>query len=269
MRKIVALCILMAVGLSANGQRRKNKESDNQKTKDSVPVIAAQLPQDTVYMRMYRNGMVYGDYRLAITAMHGLYALHPDKIQYLDSLALLYVQTQNYAQCIFSGREVLKHLPDDVPVISAVAISEQQLGRYKESLEMYEKEFSKNGSVYANYQIAVLQYALQRFGEAQASLDRLILNPKAMKEKISFSTGTNSSQDVVYKAAAENLMGIIYKDLKDYDKAQERFKLALEIQPDFVLAQNNLDYVKKLIAPEKEPKKNNEGTNTNKNKKTK
>jgi tetratricopeptide (TPR) repeat protein len=205
------------------------------------------ISQDSLYMRMFKNGMKYEDYRLAINSLQALYALHPNDIGYLDSLCLIYSQTQNYAQCILTGDEVLKSRPDDIAIINAVAASNQQIGRYQQSLELYKEEYSKNSSLYADYQIAVLQYALKKYGESQATLDGLMLNPKASTEKISFSTSNNASQLVLYKAAAENLMGIIYEDMKDNKRAAESFKAALAIQSDFVLAQNNLDSLNKKV----------------------
>jgi tetratricopeptide (TPR) repeat protein len=253
MQKHLMIGVLLLFFTSVYGQRHKKKNAENQPSKDSITAHAVNISQDTLYTRMYHNGMRYGDYRLAITALHSLYAIHPDNINYLDSLCILYGQTQNYAQCIFTGREVLKKHPDNVGVISAMAVAEQQLGMYKEALEMYQNEYARNNSIYASYQVAVLQYAMQKYGEAQASLDRLMLNPLATKEKISFSTGNNSSQMVIYMAAAQNLMGIIYQDLKDVDRAKQSFKKALEIQPDFVLAQNNLDYLNKTKNTEDHP----------------
>jgi tetratricopeptide (TPR) repeat protein len=270
MRNIVILCVLIAFCFEASGQRHKNKETDNQSVKDSVALGNVPVPQDTVYMRMYHNGLKYGDYRLSIAALHGMYALHPKNIAYLDTLCLLYAQTENYTQCILTGREVLKVLPDNIPVISVMAIAEQQVGRYQESLDLFQREYAKNSSLYAGYQIAVLQFSLKKYGEAQASLDRLIINPQALKDKMSFAASSNSSQQVIYKAAAHNLMGIIYQELKDYDKANENFKKALAIQPDFVLAQNNIENLKKTIATEKQENSSNKNTqNTPKNKKTK
>ena len=203
------------------------------------------INNDTLYLRMYRNGIKYGDYRLSINSMQALYAIHPDSIKYLDSICLMYSEVQDYAQCILSGNQVLKSRPDDIPIIEAVALSNQHVGRYEEALGLFQAEYEKNNSIYACYQIAVLQYSLQQQGKAQATLDRLMSDKRALTYKIGFSTSNNTTQQVFYKAAAENLMGVIYKDLKDMAKAQKCFQDALAVQPDFVLAKNNLDALEK------------------------
>jgi len=140
--KISALCIMLTISVSAFGQWGKKKSIDKQPVKDTI-AMAPSISQDTVYVRMYHNGLRYGDYRLSIMALHALYAIHPDKINYLDSLCLLYAQTENYTQCILTGVEVMKKMPDNVAIISALAVSEQQVGRYAESLDMYQKEYAK------------------------------------------------------------------------------------------------------------------------------
>ena len=192
------------------------------------------IPNDSLYIRMYRNGIKFGDYRLSIDAMQALYAMHPDSVKYLDSTCIMYSEVQEYAQCILTGNQVLKTMPDDIPTIEAVALSNQHVGRYPEALGLFQVEYEKNKSIYALYQIAVLQFSLQENGKAQATLDRLVSDKRALTYKIGFSTSNNSTQQVFYKAAAENLMGVIYKDLKDIAIAKECFQTALTIQPDFL-----------------------------------
>jgi len=203
------------------------------------------ITNDTLYLRMYHNAIKYGDYRLAINSMQALYAMHPDSIKFLDSVCIMCSEIQEYAQCILTGNQVLKTMPDDIPTIEAVALSNQHVGRYEEALGLFQVEYEKNKSMYACYQIAVLQFSLQQNGKAQATLDRLISDKRAMTNKIGFSTSNNSTQQVFYKAAAENLMGVIYKDLKDLAKAKSSFEAALSIQPDFILAKNNLEALEK------------------------
>ena len=228
MRAIILSLALILIGLSVNAQKSNTT-----------------IPNDTLYLRMYHNGIKFGDYRLAIDAMQALYAMHPDSVKYLDSICIMYSEIQEYAQCVLTGNRVLRTMPDDVPTIEAVALSNQHVGRYEEALGLFQVEYEKNKSIFGLYQIAVLQFSLQQNGKAQATLDRLISDKRALTYKIGFSTSNNATQQVFYKAAAENLMGVIYKDLKDLVKAKECFQTALAIQPDFLLAKNNLEALDK------------------------
>jgi len=229
----------------AQGQGIEPNSQISALQKGPIRIKSNFVPNDTLYMRMYKNGIKFGDYNLSINAMQALYALHPDSIKYLDSACIMYSETQQYAQCILSGNKVLQYRPDDIPIIEAVALSNQHVGRYPEALGLFQIEYEKNSSLYACYQIAVLQFSLQKQGEAQATLDRLIADKRSSTDKIGFSTNSNTTQQILYKAAAKNLMGVIYQNLKDNAKAKANFQAALAIQPDFVLAQNNLDALEK------------------------
>ncbi len=245
MRFIVLLLSIMFVSQVAQAQSMDQDLITTPAPKGAPRFRMNFVTNDTLFMRMYKNGIKYGDYNLAINAMQALYAQHPDSIKYLDSACIMYSETQQYAQCILSGNKVLQYRPDDIAVIEAVALSNQHVGRYPEALGLFQIEFEKNSSLYAAYQIAVLQYSLQKTGEAQATLDRIIADKRALKDKIGFSTNANTTQQVFYKAAAENLMGVIYQNLKDDVKAKASFQAALAIQPDYVMAQNNLDALEK------------------------
>ena len=263
---VAALCI---TSFHALAQRHKHKSDED--TPPPAPTEAPAPPRDfvikpgagyhglpkgdSVYIRMYLNGLHYGDYRLSIEAMQHLLAIYPDSIKYKDTLALLYSQTSNYLQCIIMGQEVLLQQPNNYAVMGAVAASDQRVGRYEESLQLYKTLYDKSPNLYALYQIASLDYGLQKLGEAQGTLDRLILNPKSIQEKVPV-TVQNQTQDVLYRAAAYNLMGVIYQELKNSDQAKENFKKALEVQPDFSLAQQNLNFLNKNTPkPEKAPVK--------------
>jgi len=245
MRFIILVFTLALVCQHINAQGTEQNPQTAAMPKGSYKFKPNFVPNDTLYMRMYKNGIKYGDYNLAISAMQTLYALHPDSIKYLDSSCIMYSETQQYAQCILTGNKVLQSRPDDISIIEAVALSNQHVGRYPEALGLFQIEYEKNSSLYACYQIAVLQFSLQKPGEAQATLDRLIADKRSLTDKIGFSTNSNTTQQVFYKAAAENLMGVIYQNLKDNAKAKANFQAALIIQPDFVLAQNNLEALEK------------------------
>lgn len=246
MSKFLLVAALCLVSLNTFAQRHKKK--DEQPVAPTAPVTQAPphglTKEDSLYIKLYLNGLHYGDYRLSIDALHHLLAAYPDSIKYKDSLALLYSQTSNYLQCIIIGQEVLLQQPNNYPVMGAVAGADQRVGRYEESLQMYKTLYDKSPNLYALYQIATLDYGLQKLGEAQGTLDRLILNPQSAQEKLPI-TVQNETQEVLYRAAAYNLMGVIYQELKNSDKAKENFQKALEVQPDFSLAQQNLNFLNK------------------------
>jgi tetratricopeptide (TPR) repeat protein len=89
------------------------------------------------------------------------------------------------------------------------------------------------------YKLAVCQYGLKRNAESMANVDRILGDKKATDQKITITYET-SSQDVPVLAAALNVGGIILIDEKKLEDAKLYFESALKLDPNFVLAQNNL-----------------------------
>jgi len=241
MQKITALLIYLMLTVTAFGQKHKDKPGDETSTIQSTQVV----PQDSIYMRMYRNSLKFGDARTAIQAVYGMMALHPDSAKYVDSLAILYYVSGSYGQALATGKQAYTRNPSSMKFLEIIASSEQKLGMAKEAIDHYDKLFKTTQKLFYAYQEAVLEYSIQRYGECMGNLDFLIQSKEAATEKIQIPNSNTTLQEVPLKAAALNLEGIVYEEQKDNVKAKENFKKALDISPDFVLAKSNLENLDK------------------------
>jgi tetratricopeptide (TPR) repeat protein len=167
-----------------------------------------------------------------------------------DSLAYVYFAGERYPQAYLVGESILAKDPSRKDILEMVAVSKQSLGMLKESLADYEKLYAADKSVYFLYQIATLQYQLKRYGECVASLDQIIANPDAAKQNVNIQT-QGGSQSVVMKAAALNVKGICALELNQNQAALDNFNKALEIAPDFALANGNKEMAIKYAKAEK------------------
>ncbi|HQU99667.1 MAG TPA: hypothetical protein PLO59_00850, partial [Bacteroidia bacterium] len=129
------------------------------------------------------------------------------------------------------------------------------LGNKKESLEMYEKLYSQTKSLKHGYQMAVLQFGLQRYGECNTTCDALLTNNKVTTEKISINVDQSNTQEVPLSAAIHNLKGVMYKEMNQNDKAKGEFEIALKEDATFVLATKNLEAISTKAESPKEDKK--------------
>ena len=242
MQKILILFSALLLTGSAYGQKNKNKPND-----DNAPVMQKPqgVSQDSLYMRMYRSSLKFGDARTAIEAIYGLMAIHPDSTKYVDSLATLYYISGSYGQALTAAKLSYASKPSSMKYLEIIASSEQKLGMAKEAIEHYDKLFKTTQKLFYAYQEAVLEYSIQRYGECMGNLDFLIQNKDAATEKIQIPNSNTTLQEVPLKAAALNLAGIVYEEQKENVKAKENFKKALDISPDFVLAKNNLENIDK------------------------
>ena len=197
----------------------------------------------------YSNALKYSDLSVAKNAIYKMIALNPTDKSLKDSLLFIYFNAGSFGQSILLCRELLAVDASRSNILEIKAISEQNLGMVKESLESYEKLFVQSKSIYHQYQIAVLQYQIKRFGECNANLNEILKNEKALTEKVNITVAQEENQQVILKAAALNILGVMNLEGKRDVEAKANFAEALKIQPDFVLAKNNLSLIEKKSKP--------------------
>ena len=140
----------------------------------------------------------------------------------------------------------LSENPGNTALLEMVAVSYQNIGNLKEALAEYERLYAQTKSPQQLYQIATLQYGLERSGECKSSLQQLMLMDLE-KEKISINMG-QQSQEVPMRAAVMNFTGVLFQANKQLADAKRSFEEALKIAPNFVLAKNNLDNLNRPAA---------------------
>ena len=160
-------------------------------------MLFAQQPDafDTQY-KVYKNAMRFYDLQAASNALYNMIAIKPEREDLNDSLAFIYFAGERYGQAYLLGEEILKKSPEKTDILEVVAVSKQSLGLTKEALANFESLYQRTKSLYYLYQVATLQYGLQRYGECIASLDIIIASPDAATQKINIRNPNNTSQEV-------------------------------------------------------------------------
>lgn len=249
MKKLQFLSLFFIISFYTMGQAKKPASATAVKTPSAEH--AAIKDTTPVELKIYKNAILFGDFEVARTAVFGLLSKSPDRIDYLDTLARLYFSTGAYSQALLASSIYLEREPNNIALMELSAICHGSLNNNKESLEMYEKLYSKTKNIYHAYQIAVLQYSLKRFGECETTINQVINDPEVSKEKIRINTDQQNSQEVPLSAAALNLRGVLHKELNKPDKAKEDFEASIKAFPEFILAKNNLEAMKTPPAMEK------------------
>ena len=227
-------------------------QSKNKKEEQKVQQVSQTVETE---ISVYNQAMRFGDYDAARYALYTLRAKHPENISYLDSLIRIYFITGNWAQCIFAGTDYNAKDTSNVGVMEMMAISNSNLARNKDALELYEKIYGKSRQLYHAYQIAVHQYIMQRYGECAQTIDLIVNDTTSATELINIDIDKGKGQQVPIRASALNLRGVLLKEINMNAKAKENFEAALQLAPDFVLAKNNLEEMKKAEAKKEEEKK--------------
>lgn len=183
----------------------------------------------------------YGDVLTQIFALHWRIATEGSSFGLRDTLAQMYFQAGLYRQAIAVTEELLQEQPRNADLAELRAVSYFYLQDAKNALDAYEKLYSITQSPLHLYQVITLQFNLQRYGECQANIDKLLSTPEAAQQAVRISTPDGQTQEVPLRAAALNVRGVLLRLQKENAKAKAAFEEALKIFPDFALAKGNLE----------------------------
>jgi len=230
MKKII-FCFLALVTFTTQAQ--KNKKKNNTET-----ALVAH------YQKYYKMMLENNDLDGAIEGLSHLIVLTPSQTK-KDTLGYMYLQANKPMQAI----KVVGTSVSDL-ALRTKAIGFKNLNNPKKAIENYEALIQKSKSVLDAYELAQLQFSIQRFGEAKATINYGFQNSK--EEKVRIFVKGNSYLETPIKAAFLNILGLIEfsMDKSNIDKAIAIFDEALKIDPKFVLALEN----KKGLLAQKEGK---------------
>ena len=231
MKKII-FCFLALV-IFTTTQAQKNKKKNNTDT-----------ALTNHYQKYYKMMLENNDLDGAIEGLSHLIVLAPSEAK-KDTLAYMYLQANKPMQAI----KVVGSSTSDL-ALRTKALGFKNLNNPKKAIENYEALIQKNKSVLDAYELAQLQFSIQRFGDARTTINYGLQNSKDEKVRI-FIKG-NSYLETPIKAAFLNILGLIEYNLdkSNIDKALAIFDEALKIDSQFVLALEN----KKGLLAQKEGK---------------
>ncbi|MCK5814932.1 MAG: hypothetical protein KAH07_03210 [Flavobacteriaceae bacterium] len=186
------------------------------------------------------QALKYGDKQIAVSKMYNIIALQGPKSVYKDSLAYLYFSERNYLSCFLVTNDVLESSPNNMEMLEMSAVSLESIGAKDKAAEVYEKLFSKNNTGLLGYKLAALQYGLNRYEEAYATIIKAGKTPVDTVTTFSFKVNDNYSQDVPLAPSIAYLEGVIAEALDKKAEAKIAYERALLGFPDFVLVKSSL-----------------------------
>lgn len=199
-------------------------------------------------IRLYEQGARIGDAAIKFDALHHMLAREPDNAALKDSLASLYFASRMYGPSVSLVGELLEGQPENARYLEMGAVAQNSLGLLGDALASYEKLLSVDPNPYYAYQIATLQYGLNQFEQAEASVDNM-LAADLSGESVNINVAGGRAQTVPMKAALLNIKGVLRKDVhQDYERAGEYFELASAEAPEFILPVNNLTVLRQQSA---------------------
>lgn len=220
MKKII-LCSLAIFTLTTTQAQRKKKGTD------------FKSEMTAHYQTYYKTMVTTGDLNGAIAGLNHLIILSPSQGK-KDTLGALYLQDKKP----FLALKTLGDSESDL-ALRTKASAFKGLNNLKSAIEAYEKIVSKSKSVLDVYELAQLQFGLQRFAEAKSSIQFGLQNAK--NEKVRIFIKQNNYIETPIQAAFYNILGLISYNLDKTNTAQaiSFFDKALEIDGEFILALEN------------------------------
>lgn len=224
----------------------------------ATPLLFAQdaeKAKQEEYLSLYRRALGYNDLSSAAYALNA-YLHHGGDAKFNDSLALVFYNMNNLGGAYKLAGEINTKDPKNVTALTLLADISGRAGEVKKSLEWYEKLVELSPSPYNHYQLATKQFVLERSLECKQSLQKAIADSaQAKQQMVRLDIGEGYGEDVPVLAAAMNMMGAIAYKEKDKVAAAEWYNKAIAAFPQFVIAKQNLEELKKPATPAKAPVK--------------
>ena len=196
------------------------------------------LPGTDRDLLIYRRCRRLRDFGTALDAAWRYY-YRSGQESFQDSILALYVQSANFTSAIILASDLTEEQPQNAFAWEMLAMTRQALNQKEEAVIAYQQVWQLKKQAYHLYQVASLQFQLERIGECKQNCQQLLDMDIPAGEQVRLLQG-KESQDVPLAAAVWNLKGNLALYKKDEKTARMAFEKALEIFPAFSLAKNNL-----------------------------
>lgn len=228
MKKILITLIVCGLGYSSFAQSQETAQGDT---------IPWELRKQAF---IYNSAELFNDPLVARMAIYNLLSENPSNVPLYDTLALSYLQYQQYSSAALVAQQALRINPDDMFAVEIAATSFDNIGVKDKALSFYEKIHLANGDINVLYKISFLQYELERFAESNTSLDIIIGDPQSKEIMITFPTAEGTGQQVTLEVSAHRVKAMIEVAKGNTEEAKVKYLEVLEMHPGFQVVQQQL-----------------------------
>lgn len=220
----------------------------------TVISISAQDSKDTSLDKLVmRQALAYGDNNIAANSIYNIIAKEGVNSSYKDSLAYLYFNGRRFSSCFMVCTDILSRDGNKQDILEMQAVSLESLGVLDKAAQSYARLVAKSNNNYHAYKLANIYYALKKNNEAMNAIKKAESLNDTGEIKVSTPINKNLNQQVSLKSAIANLKGLIQFASDDLVGAKASFQQAVNLEPEFKLAQENLEAAKEgKKTPEKQ-----------------
>ncbi len=201
--------------------------------------IAATV-KSSAHLKVFNMALASGDGNTAVIALNYYLNEQGENNAYADTLAMLYMQQGQFAQCYHWADKRLKTKPDDNSLLEMKAVSLDKLGQPKEAIDIFEKLLPKTKNPYHAYKLMEMQYGIKRLAECLATAqaaEKLEYKPDFL---MTYNAGQQTGRTYL-QAGVYNIHALALYDLDKKAEAKTYFEKALALDSTFALAKQNLE----------------------------
>lgn len=189
----------------------------------------------------YARAISYGDIDAARMSVYRILELAPSETTWKDTLISLHLERQNLASAILVSQDRIEDDDaNDTLMYQIQAAGFNSLQQYEKAADVYGQLFELTQDPSYKYQQMGMLTQSRQIEKAMIEARNLLDMDEAqsMRVRVSYE---GEAQVVPMIAAVYNAMGILQLQQRNQTVAREHFNKALELAPDFKLAQENLE----------------------------
>lgn len=238
MKKYIQLVVLVALFVVSTEASAKKKT-----------IVEPVVNTDSIAVQM---ALKVGDYGSAITITYQQLSKDTGNVELYYDLAKFYFQSKQYFATINTCNEILVRDSMSRRALKLAALSFENLNQPQKAIDVYALMKKRFNDLTYFYDIATILFNSESYENCLKTLE-IIINDSTSGDFTVKMTRKNFSgsvieEDINLKAVAYNMAGVILQKEGRLEMAQKAFQTALEIEPSFVLANNNLGVVLKTMA---------------------
>ena len=194
---------------------------------------------------IYNTAKSFNDYQVAKMALYNLISENPANPSLYDSLSLIYLQFNQFASAALVAKQSLQIDNNNFFAVEIAASAFDNLGAKDKALPYYERLYLENNDLNTLYKVAFLQLELDRYGEANTSVDIILQNESSANETVVFPTEDRKGQEVPLNVCAHRIKAMIEEAKGNDEEAEKLYLKTLEMYPGFQIVQRQLQELNK------------------------
>jgi tetratricopeptide (TPR) repeat protein len=244
MKKVsLIVLVFLASSLSIEAAVKKNKNKE-------APYVQPQVNIDSVAQQIALN---FGDYDKAITFGYRILAKDPSNLEKVFDLAQLYYKAKHFNMSLQFCSIIVNTDSLNQNAMGLAALNLVGLKALDKAVDLYKVMAVKFNNPSFLYQASVIAFEAKKLDDCTNTIKALLKDSLSMNQKIVIrrqnAIGKEVSEEISLPAAAFNILGFVSLEKNNLADAKAYFGKALDIEPSFILAENNL---KEVLKKEKE-----------------